>query len=77
MLWLMIKYLVTAAMIVAVSEVSKHNDRLGVLLIRPLDVSNLPTFTASTDSSALWNTTTTCHYLIVFGLYLPVQRDAR
>tara|TARA_R110001592_G_C13186987_1_gene751787 strand:+ start:8881 stop:9015 length:135 start_codon:yes stop_codon:yes gene_type:complete len=37
----MTEYLVTAAIIVAVSEVTKRNDRLGSLLVRPMDVSDL------------------------------------
>jgi hypothetical protein len=45
MLWVMTKNLVTTAMIVAALEVAKRNDRLGALLVRPMDVSNLPTIT--------------------------------
>jgi hypothetical protein len=31
--WLIIKYLITAAIIVGVSEVAKRNEKLGVLLV--------------------------------------------
>jgi hypothetical protein len=43
--WLIIKYLITAAIIVGVSEVAKRNEKLGALLV---------TLRARANSLARW-----------------------
>jgi|AntRauTorckE5430_2_1112549.scaffolds.fasta_scaffold70909_2 hypothetical protein len=40
--WLIIKYLITAAIIVGVSEVAKRNEKLGALLVTLPELSGKP-----------------------------------